>query len=135
MLKFSHMIFYVKEVADTVSFYQKAFGLNIKFFHESGMYAELDTGGTSLSFASEQMAESNLPNGYQSHTLDNPPFANEIVFVSNDVVRDFKQAVGSGAVALVEPEEKPWGQLVGYVRDPNGILIEIASEIKSKESE
>ena len=92
--------------------------------------AELETGSTSLSFASEQMAALNLPNGHQSHALDKPPFASEIAFTSDDVSRDYTQAVESGATVLVEPLEKPWGQLVGYARDPNGILIEIASEMQ-----
>ena len=129
MLRFSHMIFYVEDVPATVSFYKKAFGLNPKFVHEEGLFAELDTGGTSLSFASEQMAAKNLPGGHQSHSLGKPPFANEITLTSEDVARDYNRAVEAGAEAHVQPLEKPWGQLVGYLRDPNGMLIEIASEM------
>ena len=27
----------------------------------------------------------------------------------------------------MEPKQQPWGQVVGYVRDPFGTLLEIAS--------
>jgi catechol 2,3-dioxygenase-like lactoylglutathione lyase family enzyme len=28
---------------------------------------------------------------------------------------------------VVGPLEKPWGQVVAWVRDPNGILVELAT--------
>lgn len=41
----------------------------------------------------------------------------------------FDRAVSAGAVAVKRPERKPWGQLVGYVRDSNGFLVEICSPV------
>jgi lactoylglutathione lyase len=35
--------------------------------------------------------------------------------------------VEAGAAPVSEPATKPWGQDVAYVRDPDGVLIEIAS--------
>jgi lactoylglutathione lyase len=37
--------------------------------------------------------------------------------------------LAAGASAVKSPETKPWGQIVGYVRDPNGFLVEICSEL------
>ncbi len=51
MMKFSYTILYVKDVAQSAAFYEKAFGLKQRFMHESGQYAEMETGGTSLAFA------------------------------------------------------------------------------------
>ena len=31
---------------------------------------------------------------------------------------------------MTEPETKPWGQDVAYVRDPDGNLIELASPVE-----
>lgn len=129
MLKFSHMIFYVSDVRETLAFYEKAFGLKTKFLHESNMYGELDTGSTSLGFASNEMAALNLPDGHQKPSLEQAPFANEIAFTSKNVEADYDHAIQSGATALTAPTEKPWGQVVGYLRDPNGIVIEIGSEM------
>ncbi len=129
MVNFSHMIFYVKDVPETVSFYEKAFGIKTKFIHESNQYAELETGSTALAFASDQLGAMNLPNGYIHHNLAQKPLGAEICFTVDDVEAAFKKAVDAGALAIVEPKQKPWGQLVGYVRDPHRILIELASKL------
>lgn len=43
-MKFSYTILYVKNVTESVAFYEKAFGLQQHFIHESGQYAEMETG-------------------------------------------------------------------------------------------
>jgi lactoylglutathione lyase len=55
------------------------------------------------------------------------PAGIEIGFVDEDVHAAFTNAVNAGATSVVEPKVKPWGQTVAYVRDIDGILIEIAS--------
>ena len=47
--------------------------------------------------------------------------------MTEDVPGAWKTAVASGMTAVVEPKEMPWGQTVGWVRDGEGILIELAS--------
>jgi lactoylglutathione lyase len=37
--------------------------------------------------------------------------------------------LASGATEVKPPETKPWGQIVVYVRDLNGFLVEICSEM------
>jgi uncharacterized glyoxalase superfamily protein PhnB len=51
----------------------------------------------------------------------------EIALVAEDVRAAFATAVAAGAVPLMPPKEKPWGQTVGYVRDLNGALVELCS--------
>jgi lactoylglutathione lyase len=41
-----------------------------------------------------------------------------------------QKATSFGAVLIKEPTAKPWGQVVAYVRDLDGFLIEICTEIK-----
>jgi len=55
----------------------------------------------------------------------------EIAFVSDNIDLDFKKAIEEGAEEYVEVVSKPWGQKVGYLRDINGILIEVCSPMKS----
>lgn len=129
MVNFSHLIFYVKDISRAISFYKDAFGFELKFIHESNEYAELNTGQTTIAFASEALAKSNLPDGYISHDVTNLPLACEVAFTVSDVQEFYKKAIVSGGMHVVLPEIKPWGQMVAYVRDPNGILIEIASHI------
>lgn len=129
MVKFGYTILYVRDVPQSVAFYQQAFGLRQRFIHESQQYAEIETGGTTLAFASNELAKSNLPNGFFENNRENKPAGIEIGLVTEDVRGLCDRAVKSGAVMLVEPYEKPWGQVVAYVRDLDGILIEICSQI------
>lgn len=126
-MKFSYTILYVKDVAQSVAFYERAFGLKPRFSHESGQYAEMDTGGTALAFASTELAHSNLPQGFQENSLSKLPAGIEVGFVTEDIATAFSQAVEAGAIAVVDPKVKPWGQTVAYVRDLDGILIELGS--------
>lgn len=127
MMKFAYTIIYVKDVTEAVAFYGKAFGLQQKFIHESGQYAEMDTGATTLAFAQNDLANSNFPGGFRVNKLSQPPAGIEIAFTTADVAAAYKQAIEAGAIELAQPQTKPWGQQVAYVRDLNGVLVEIAS--------
>ncbi len=43
---------------------------------------------------------------------------------------EFAKAVKAGATAVREPVTKPWGQVVDYVRDLNGVSVEIGSSVE-----
>ncbi|MBD2362003.1 VOC family protein [Anabaena minutissima FACHB-250] len=128
-MKFSYTILYVKDVAQSVAFYEKAFGLKQQFVHESKQYAEMETGGTTLAFVSNGLAKSNLPQGFQENSLLNLPAGIEVGFVTDDIAGAFARAIDAGAVVVVDAKVKPWGQTVAYVRDLDGILVEIASQM------
>jgi len=127
LVKFSYTILYVPDVTQAVAFYEQAFGLKRRFIHESNQYAEMETGGTALSFAANELALSNLPEGFQENSRSVLPAGIEIGFVVENVPAAFAKAVEAGAMAVVEPKVKPWGQTVAYVRDLDGILVEICS--------
>ncbi len=127
MIKFSYTILYVKDVAQSVTFYEQAFGFKQRFIHESGQYAEMETDTTTLAFAANTLAKSNLPHGFQENSLLNLPTGIEVGFVTDDVAAVFKDAVQVGADIAMEPKVKPWGQTVAYVRDLDGILVSINS--------
>lgn len=59
-MKFGYTIIYVADVAQSLAFFDQAFGLKIRFLHESG-YGELETGATTLAFASHTLGKANLP--------------------------------------------------------------------------
>jgi lactoylglutathione lyase len=125
-MRFGYTILYVRDVAASVEFYERAFGLERRLLHESGQYAEMETGATALAFASHDLAAENLPDELTpGSAADNPAF--EVCLVTEKVRDGFDRAVGAGAAAVSEPDQKPWGQEVAYVRDPDGVLIEIAS--------
>lgn len=68
---------------------------------------------------------------FETASLSKPPPAFEIAFVSDDVESLFAHVVECGGEIVKRPVKKPWGQLVGYLRDPNGFLVEICSPMGS----
>ena len=128
-MKYGYTIIYVSSVVETLEFYKNAFGFDVKFVHESKDYGELDTGETTLAFASHEMGDMNLGGKYIKANVQNEPFGIELAFVTEDVVSAYSKAVELGAVPIIEPEEKPWGQLVGYVRAVDGSIIELCTPI------
>lgn len=126
-MRFAYTILYVPEVARAVAFYEAAFGLERRFVHEGGDYAEMETGGTTLAFASLDLARANLPGGVTPADPARPPAAVELAFATEDVPGAFARATGAGAVPVSAPAAKPWGQVVACVRDPDGHLIELCT--------
>jgi len=55
------------------------------------------------------------------------PFGIEIGFTTDNVVETFSAAINAGATVVENPKTKPWGQVVAYVRDLDGFLIEICT--------
>jgi uncharacterized glyoxalase superfamily protein PhnB len=129
MMKFAYTILYVPDVAQAIQFYETAFGLVSGFAHECGDYAELQTGSTTLSFASLSLADSNIQGGVTPFDLQHRPAAFELAFSTDDVAAAYDRAVSAGALPATPPTLKPWGQTVSYVRDLFGNLIEICTPI------
>lgn len=126
-----YTIFYVADVRATVAFFQEAFGLEPKFVTDEGDYGELATGATTLAFANITLAMDGLGSagGFTPSDPNQPPQGASITLVSNEFEALFTQALAAGATRYVDPSEKPWGQTVAYMRDANGILIELATPV------
>jgi uncharacterized glyoxalase superfamily protein PhnB len=129
MITYGYTILYVENVEATLAFYVKAFGFVQKFITPEKDYGELETGGTTLAFASYTVAEYNGI-ALEKRKLEALPSPFEITFVADDIESAWKQAVEAGAEVVKEPEQKPWGQTVGYFRDINGFLVEVCTKIQ-----
>ncbi|MFM2320051.1 MAG: hypothetical protein RLZZ215_2672 [Pseudomonadota bacterium] len=128
-MKLGYTIIYVPNVAASLAFFEKAFSLSRRFLHESGDYGELDTGETTLAFASLELGNMNFPAGLVVASESSQPLGIEIALVTPSVAEAHVRALAAGAVELKAPETKPWGQVVSYVRCPDGTLIEICSPV------
>jgi lactoylglutathione lyase len=129
-MKYGYTIIYVSSVGETLEFYKKAFGFDVKLILESKAYGELATGETTLAFASHEMGDVNLGGKYSRTSLRDLPFGMELSFTADDVQAAFRKAVAAGALPVKEPEQKPWGQVVAYVRAIDGSIIEIGTPIE-----
>ncbi|WP_343627343.1 VOC family protein [Comamonas aquatica] len=128
-MKLGYTIVYVPEVAASLQFFTDAFGFAVKFLHESGTYGELDTGATTLAFAAHALGEGNFPGGHVAASESVQPLGMEIGLVTGDVEQAYARALQAGAVQLSAPTRKPWGQVVAYVRSPDGTLIELCTPV------
>jgi uncharacterized glyoxalase superfamily protein PhnB len=128
-MKFAYTILYVPDVEQAVSFYEKAFGFKRKFVAPGNEYGELNTGDTTLSFATFEMGKSNVPGGFRQPAAGELPVGVELAFTTADVEKQYDAAVKAGAKSVAKPEVKPWGQTVSYVSDNNGYLVEICSPV------
>jgi lactoylglutathione lyase len=126
-MRFGYTILYVADVAASLDFYERALGQRRRFLHDSGQYAELETGDTALAIAAHELAAANLPGVYRPEERPASRPAFEVCFVTKDVQGAFDRAITEGAEAVTSPQTKPWGQDVAYIRDPDGNLVEIAS--------
>jgi lactoylglutathione lyase len=128
-MKFGYTIIYVTDVPSSLAFFERAFGFERKFVDETGDYGELDTGATTLSFAAHTLGASNLPDGYVPADGSVKPLGMEIALVTDAVEIAHQQAIAAGAIELKAPMPKPWGQVVSYLRCPDGTLVELCTPI------
>jgi lactoylglutathione lyase len=129
--QFKYTILYVENVVKTIEFYEKSFGLERGFVTPEADYGEVNTGNTTLSFTNLELSSSNVKSGFAQSSLSQKPFGIELAFVTEDIIGTLKQAIAAGATVVEEIETKSWGQQVGYLRDPNGFLLEICTPMVS----
>ena len=125
-MQLGYVIHYVENVEDTLNFYAAAFGCTRRFITDEGGYGELNTGATTLAFASFDTVREL---GKTPGRADPDAPTNEIAFVTDEVAAAFATAIAAGAAEVSKPAEMPWGQTVSYVRDLNGFLVEICSPV------
>ena len=130
-MKFGYTIIYVPDVSASLAFFEKAFGFTKRFLDDLGYYGELDTGETTLAFASHSIGEMNLPDGYVEASSSQKPLGVELAFITPSVAEAHAKAVEAGATEIKAPEKKPWKQVVSYVRCPDGTLVELCSPMGS----
>jgi lactoylglutathione lyase len=128
-MKLGYTITYVPDVEASLAFFENAFGLKRRFLHESGTYGELDTGETTLAFAAHELGDMNFAGGHVHADTSAQPLGFEIALVTDNVADAHARALAAGAREMAAPSHKPWGQVVSYVRCPDGILVELCTPV------
>lgn len=128
--RLGYTIVWVADVEATVRFYEQAFGLERRTVQRYGdtVWAEMETGDTTLAFASETEAQTLFGPGVRLNTADQQPSAILLSFIVPEVESMFVSAIQHGASQVDAPKKEPWGQTVARLRDPNGVLISLATE-------
>lgn len=123
---FGFTILYVEDIDRSMRFYEDAFGFERRFVDENHVYLEFQTGGTTLAFTKLEFAAEHC-GPIAAATPQGPTPPSEIALIVADVDSAVDLAVAAGATLLRSPETKFWGQLVAYIRDPDGHLIQLAT--------
>ena len=124
-LRFGWTILHVPDVRAALELYERAFGMQRRFLDPAGDYGELDTGATVLAFAAHRLIErigahtggAHFPNGFEIALIADP----------SKIDAAFERAVAAGCAPVKPLATTPWGQIVGFVRDPDGVLVEICT--------
>ena len=69
-------------------------------------YGALETGQTTISFASKGLANSNLKNEFTESNLEQKPFATELGLITDNINEIVKVTEQNGATILEEPKQK-----------------------------
>ncbi|MGK3991897.1 VOC family protein [Sorangium sp. So ce1024] len=123
--EFGGVIVYVPDAVEAAAFYERAFGFERRFVSGDNDYCQMQ-GEVPLGFVREEFAQKSLPEFAKNRAGARPP-GFEICVVSKDVDAAFKRAVEAGATPVAQPHDVPWGQRIAYVRDLNGVLVELCS--------
>lgn len=126
-MKLGYTIIYVPDVSASLEFFSRAFGIQQRFLHESGTYGELETGQTTLAFAAHELGALNFPGGHVEAHSSAKPLGFEIALVTEEVVQAHRNALSAGAIEMAAPTAKPWGQMVSYLRCPDGCVVELCT--------
>lgn len=119
------VILYTPDLEKKVAFYEQAFGFEVASRAPGGAYVQFN-GAVPLAFVTETFVKTMLPDVRASRPNE-APAAVELMLVFADVKAAHERAVKAGAVSVVAPVTKPWGQVVAYVRDVDGALVELCT--------
>ncbi|HXV81049.1 MAG TPA: VOC family protein [Candidatus Binatia bacterium] len=121
-----YIILIVENLDRALRFYTEVLGLRLG--HRSGDYAQFDTGATRLALYARSAMAKTLGVSLASPAANAPGF--EIGFKVADVDAVFRELVARGALPVVPPTDRFWGQRTAYVRDPDSHLVELAQDLR-----
>jgi predicted enzyme related to lactoylglutathione lyase len=128
-LTFGSVVIYVDDVSAVLDFYDRAFGLEARFYDATVGFAELGSDGA-IALASHEAGEFMMPGAYPRPTSDRRSGV-EIAFWTDDVPAAFERAVAAGANAITWPRAMPWGQTVAYVESVEGTIIGFVTPVEA----
>ena len=126
-MKLGFMMVYVDDVPAVVDRMERGLGLQCAGQLEDGTYAELVTGETTLAIVKADYARSFITAPAVRAHFDGPSRRFELGFTVADVVAAYGRAVAAGFEPVGPPEPRGDSDLVAWIADPMGILIELAS--------
>jgi len=127
-IKFDLIGIFVKDLQKMVHFYKNVIGIEIDW-DNTGPYAEFKHEGIRFSMYQRDKLSELLGKEPSFTTGINGTFELAInVGKTENVDKTFKKMVRLGAIPVYEPRNEPWKMRSAMITDPEGNLIEIASD-------
>ena len=128
-MQFGYTVLWVEDVEKTVAFYEQAFGLKRRLLIHTPLtlWAEMETGQTTIAFASYSEADVLFSSGYRRLRPTDDPITVLISFLTDEVPAAYDTAIAHGAMSVSAPKTEPWGQTIARLRDINGVLVSLAT--------
>jgi lactoylglutathione lyase len=121
-----YVVLFVEDFDRALAFYTDKVGLPVRLRADG--YVEFAVEGAKFAL----LARSRVPELVgQAHAGRPAPGAHEgtVTVLVEDVDRTHREMVGRGVPFLGPPQDRSWGQRTAYFHDPDGHLIEIATNI------
>ena len=124
MTQLGFVIMYTRDVANKMAFYEHAFGMQKGQLADKAVYGEMLGGDVKLQFVQEDFARHYVQD-FVPNRLERPAPGIEIGFIFDDVAAAYHRAIDRGCTSFAAPEKRPWGPTIAFVRDDEGVLVEM----------
>jgi lactoylglutathione lyase len=123
MDRLGYVILFVADLERSIVFYRDVVGLPFKL-HGDG-YVEFATDGARFGlYDRNRLGELT---GQDAEPAGRP--GGEVVFLVEDVDAEAERLRAAGATVLSGPVDRVWGHRTLHVEDPDGFVVELATEI------
>lgn len=127
-VKFDMIGIFVNDLGKMVAFYSEVLGLEVNW-DGSDAYAEFKHEGIRFSMFERRMLPQILGREPSYPAGINGTFELAInIGAPENVDEFFKKVITAGATPIYEPRDEPWKMRSAMIADPEGNLIEIASD-------
>jgi lactoylglutathione lyase len=121
-----YVVLFVEDLERTLAFYVGKVGLPVRFRAEG--YVELAVEGSRLALLARSRV-SELAGDAHAGRPAAGTHEGSVTLLVEDVDRVHRELAGRGVTFLGAPTDRPWGQRTAYFHDPDGHLIEIATNL------
>lgn len=125
MSQIGFVILYTRDVVKKMALYERAFGMQKKYLAQKEVFGEMH-GDVPLQFVQEDFVRGYVADFVPSRA-ERSPAAIELGFLFEDVPAAYQRAIEAGCTSVSPPEKRPWGPTIAFVRDDEGVLVELCS--------
>jgi lactoylglutathione lyase len=121
-----YIVLFVEDLERTLAFYAGKVGLPVRFRAEG--YVELAVEGSKLAFLARSRVSELVGDAHAGRPTSGS-HESSVTLLVEDIDRTHRELTARGVTFLGAPKDRPWGQRTAYFVDPDGHLIEIATNL------